>query len=126
MRQIDMEGIGHFVHSNGDETLTIIVRVALAEEINTAYMQTALEKAALRYPNFHSVFASTGKGLVYEFSEEKPVLQTGDQKRKLGSSELHSFPYCVSCEGNMLKLSVHHSITDGYGTTEFVKTLLYY
>jgi len=126
MRQIDMEGIGHFVHSNGDETLTIIVRVALAEEINTAYMQTALEKAALRYPNFHSVLASTGKGLVYEFSEEKPVLQTGDQKRKLGSSELHSFPYCVSCEGNMLKLSVHHSITDGYGTTEFVKTLLYY
>ena len=97
MRQIDMEGIGHFVHSNGDET-----------------------------PNFHSVLASTGKGLVYEFSEEKPVLQTGDQKRKLGSSELHSFPYCVSCEGNMLKLSVHHSITDGYGTTEFVKTLLYY
>ena len=55
MRQIDMEGIGHFVHSNGDETLTIIVRVALAEEINTAYMQTALEKAALRYPNFHCV-----------------------------------------------------------------------
>ena len=126
MRQIDMEGIGHFVHSNGDETLTIIVRVALTEEIDTAHMQTALEKAALRYPNFHSVLASTGKGLVYELSEEKPVLQTGDIKRKLGSSELHGFPYCVSCEGNMLKLSVHHGITDGYGTTEFVKTLLYY
>ena len=23
MRQIDMEGIGHFVHSNGEETLNI-------------------------------------------------------------------------------------------------------
>ena len=60
MRQIDMEGIGHFVHSNGDETLTIIVRVALAEEINTAYMQTArrwmrrsilLTKASRRSPS---------------------------------------------------------------------------
>ena len=126
MRQIDMEGIGHFVHSNGNETLTIIVRVALTDEIDTANMQTALEKAARRYPNFQSVLASTGNGLVYELSDEKPVLQTGDKKRKLGSSELHGFPYCVSCEGNMLKLSVHHGITDGYGTTEFVKTLLYY
>ena len=126
MRQIDMEGIGHFVHSNGNETLTIIVRVALTDEIDTAHMQTALEKAARRYPNFQSVLASTGKGLVYELSEEKPILQTGDIQRKLGSSELHGFPYCVSCKGNMLKLSVHHGITDGYGTTEFVKTLLYY
>lgn len=126
MRQIDMEGIGHFVHSNGDETLNIVVRVALTEDIDTASMQTALEKAALRYPNFHSVLASDGKGLVYEFSDEKPVLQIGDEKRKLGSSELNGFPYCVSCEGNMLKLSVHHGVTDGYGVTEFVKTLLYY
>ncbi len=126
MRQIDMEGIGHFVHSNGDETLNIVVRVALTEDIDTASMQTALEKAALRYPNFHSVLASDGKGLVYEFSDEKPVLQIGDEKRKLGSSELNGFPYCVSCEGKMLKLSVHHGITDGYGVTEFVKTLLYY
>ncbi len=126
MRQIDMEGIGHFVHSNGDETLNIVVRVALTEDINTASMQTALEKAALRYPNFHSVLASDGKGLVYEFSDEKPVLQIGDEKRKLGSSELNGFPYCVSCDGKMLKLSVHHGITDGYGVTEFVKTLLYY
>ena len=126
MRQIDMEGIGHFVHSNGNETLTIIVRVALTDEIDTAHMQTALEKAARRYPNFQSVLASTGKGLVYELSEEKPILQTDNQKKKLGSSELHGFPYCVSCKGNMLKLSVHHGITDGYGTTEFVKTLLYY
>ncbi len=126
MRQIDMEGIGHFVHSNGDETLNIVVRVALTEDIDTALMQTALEKAALRYPNFHSVLASDGKGLVYEFSDEKPVLQIGDEKRKLGSSELNGFPYCVSCDGKMLKLSVHHGITDGYGVTEFVKTLLYY
>lgn len=126
MRQIDMEGIGHFVHSNGDETLNIVVRVALTEDIETALMQTALEKAALRYPNFHSVLASDGKGLVYEFSDEKPVLQIGDKKRKLGSSELNGFPYCVSCDGKMLKLSVHHGITDGYGVTEFVKTLLYY
>ena len=126
MRQIDMEGIGHFVHSNGDETLNIVVRVALTEDIDTALMQTALEKAALRYPNFHSVLASDGKGLAYEFSDEKPVLQIGDEKRKLGSSELNGFPYCVSCGGKMLKLSVHHGITDGYGVTEFVKTLLYY
>lgn len=126
MRQINMEGIGHFVHSNGDETLNIVVRVALTEDIDTASMQTALEKAALRYPNFHSVLASDGKGLVYEFSDEKPVLQIGDEKRKLGSSELNGFPYCVSCDGKMLKLSVHHGITDGYGVTEFVKTLLYY
>lgn len=126
MRQIDMEGIGHFVHSNGDETLNIVVRVALTEDIDTALMQTALEKAALRYPNFRSVLASDGKGLVYEFSDEKPVLQIGDEKRKLGSSELNGFPYCVSCDGKMLKLSVHHGVTDGYGVTEFVKTLLYY
>ena len=126
MRQIDMEGIGHFVHSNGNETLNIVVRVALTEDIDTASMQTALEKAALRYPNFHSVLASDGKGLAYEFSDEKPVLQIGDEKRKLGSSELNGFPYCVSCGGKMLKLSVHHGITDGYGVTEFVKTLLYY
>lgn len=126
MRQIDMEGIGHFVHSNGDETLTIIIRVALTEDINTSHMQTALEKAAQRYPNFHSVLASSGNGLVYELSDDKPVLLTGDKKRKLASKELHGFPYCVSCEGNMLKLSVHHGITDGYGATEFVKTLLYY
>lgn len=126
MRQIDMEGIGHFVHSNGDETLNIVVRVALTENIDTALMQTALEKAALRYPNFHSVLVSDGKGLAYELSDEKPVLQIGDEKRKLGSSELNGFPYCVSCDGKMLKLSVHHGITDGYGVTEFVKTLLYY
>lgn len=126
MRQIDMEGIGHFVHSNGDETLNIVVRVTLTENIDTALMQTALEKAAMRYPNFHSALASDGKGLVYVFSNEKPVLQIGDERRKLGSSELNGFPYCVSCEGNILKLSVHHGITDGYGVTEFVKTLLYY
>ena len=126
MRQIDMEGIGHFVHSNSNETLNIVVRVALTEDIDTVRMQTALEKAAMRYPNFHSVLASDGKGLGYELSNKKPVLQISDKRRKLGSSELHGFPYCVSCDGNMLKLSVHHSITDGYGTTEFVKTLLYY
>ena len=126
IKQIDMESIGHFVHSNGNETLTIVLRVALTEEINTAHMQTALEKAAQRYPNFHSVLASGGKGLVYELSNDKPVLQDGDKKRKLASDELHGFPYCVSCEGNMLKLSVHHGITDGYGATEFIKTLLYY
>ncbi len=126
MRKIDMESIGHFVHSNGNETLDIVVRVTLTEEIDAALMQLALEKAAMRYPNFHSVLASDGKGLVFELSDEKPVLQTGDKKRKLGSSELHGFPYCVSCEGNVLKLSVHHGVTDGYGVTEFVKTLLYY
>ncbi len=126
MRQIDMEGIGHFVHSNSNETLNIVVRVALTEDIDTVLMQTALEKAAMRYPNFHSVLASDGKGLGYELSNKKPVLQISDKRRKLGSSELHGFPYCVSCDGNMLKLSVHHGVTDGYGVTEFVKTLLYY
>ena len=126
INQIDMESIGHFVHSNGNETLTIVVRVTLTEEINTAHMQTALEKAAQRYPNFHSVLATDGKGLAYELSNDKPVLQAGDKKRKLASDRLHGFPYCVCCEGNMLKLSVHHGITDGYGVTEFIKTLLYY
>ena len=96
IKQIDMESIGHFVHSNGNETLTIVLRVALTEEINTAHMQTALEKAAQRYPNFHSVLASGGKGLVYELSNDKPVLQDGDKKRKLASDELHGFPAICS------------------------------
>ena len=74
MRQIDMEGLGHFVHSNGNESLNIVVRVALTEDIDTARMQTALEKAAMRYPNFRSVLASDGKGLVYELSDEKPEI----------------------------------------------------
>lgn len=126
VRQIDMEGLGHFVHSNGNESLDIVVRVTLTEDIDTALMQTALEKAAMRYPTFHSVLASDGKGLVFRLSDEKPVLQIGDERRRLGSSALHGFPYCVSCDGKTLKLSVHHGITDGYGVTEFVKTLLYY
>lgn len=92
MRQIDMEGIGHFVHSNGDETLTIIIRVALTEDINTSHMQTALEKAAQRYPNFHSVLASSGNGLVYELSDDKPVLLTGDKKKKARIKRASRFP----------------------------------
>ena len=68
MRQIDMEGIGHFVHSNGKETLNIVVRVALTADIQPAHMQAALEKAAMRYPNFRSVLASDGRGLVYVYS----------------------------------------------------------
>lgn len=105
IKQIDMESIGHFVHSNGNETLTIVLRVTLTEEINTAHMQTALEKAAQRYPNFHSVLASGGKGLVYELSNDKPVLQDATKKessRQTSFTVFHTvFPARAICSSSV-------------------------
>ena len=126
MFQIGMEGLGHYVHSNGDETLVIIIRVNLKEEIQFDCMQRALEMAAARYKLFHSVLASEGRGLVYKESSQKPVLQKTGKRFRLGSDMLSHFPYRVSCSGNELTASIHHGLTDGYGAMQFVKTLLYY
>ena len=126
MRKIDMEGLGHFAHSHGKETLVIAWKAHLTEEIQTEAMQAALEKAVLRHPNFRSVLVSDGRGLAYELSDEKPVLLKEDGRYELGSKALAHFPYRVSCVGKELKLFCHHGLTDGFGSEEFFKTLLYY
>ena len=121
-----MEGIGHFAHSNGDETLTILTRISLKEPIAVEAMEKALARTALRYPNFHAVLASTGKGIVYKESNDSPVLQKENGPYHLGSQQLAGFPYRVSASGNVLTVSSHHGLSDGHGVMEFVKTLLFY
>ena len=126
MLQIGLEGLGHYVHSNCEETLVILVRIQMKEEIKFDSMQRALELTALRYKLLRCSLASEGKGLFYQESARMPALQKEDRKYHLGSAELSHFPYRVSCKGKSLTISIHHGLTDGYGATEFVKTLLYY
>ena len=126
MFQIDMLGLDLFERSNGDESLVIVVRLNFRETIQYDCMQRALERAAMRYKLFHSVLASTGEGLIFQESSQKPVLKRDNRKYRLGSEELAHFPYRVSCQEKELTISLHHGITDGYGAVEFTKTLLYY
>lgn len=126
MRQIDMESLVHYEHSHDDESLVIVARVILKEEIRSDCMQRALEQAVKRHRLFRCMLASEGRGLVYRETSAKPVLQKRRKKFRLGSAELNHLPYRISCHGRELMLSLHHGLTDGYGTVEFIRTLLYY
>lgn len=126
MRNIDMEGTVHLYRNNNEGSLVIVVRTTLKEDISYDKMQAALCKAALRYPNFHSVIASDGKGGYYEDATQDPILKTEDKPYRLGTKEVNYYPYSVCALGRQLKITAFHCLTDGFGIYEFLKTILYY
>ena len=100
----------------------------LYENIQPAHLQAALEKIMPRFPSFA---AKLRKGLFWYFldhnanapliREESPYLY-----RKIHPQEERGFLFRVSYYQKRVSLEMFHTLSDGYGGIEFLKSLIFH
>ena len=128
MKHITLTNYSHFVHGNKENSTILHVQMEMKEPIEEIALIRAAEQTMKRYPAFAMRLVWTSDGFEYEENKRPaPVfsLQEGKQYH-LGSEETNGYLFRISFRDNAIVLSLHHSITDGRGVMEFVKTLLYY
>lgn len=124
-----IDNTGKIFHAVSDATNSSVFRVSaiLQEKVNPNLLQEALDIVALRFP---TLTVRVRKGLFWDFMERndeqlivKPEVDypCGPIDRKENNAYLIRILYF----GKRVSVEIFHSLTDGGGAAEFLKTLLY-
>lgn len=103
------------------------ISAELCERVDPDVLQSALKQTLLRFPTFD---VRMQKGLFWYYFENNPGeaainLETAPICRPIDLKETHGYLFRVSYYSNRISLEVFHVLSDGTGTTAFLKALLY-
>ncbi len=115
-----------FLYSSWDTFSNVIRRkVGLYKDIEFDVLNEAVQEAAVRYPYFCRKIVKIVDEYDVVFNEAAVPVCKGDTPLILGSREANGHFMAVSCAGNEIIFDIYHSMTDGKGLMEWVKTVLY-
>lgn len=128
MLKISTDNYWHIGNANSENSLVILFRAELNEAVQPEALRKAAELAIKRYPSLAVRLCEKNHEIFY-LENSSPIPVTPYQKDKhysLGTEETGFYLFRISFEEKAIRLYLHHSLTDGYGVTEFMKTLLLY
>ncbi len=115
-----------FLYSSWDTFSNVIRRrVGLKKDIDLNTLDEAVQEAAKRYPYFCRKIVNKDGEYDIVFNEAAIPVRGGDTPIVLGSKEAGGHFMAVSCAGREIIFDIYHSMTDGKGLMEWVKTVLY-
>ena len=125
--KIDNTGKIFHAVSNASNSAVFRVSITLHETIDPKILQEALDIVVLRFP---TLTVRVRKGLFWDFLEQNDqVLKVKEETdypcAPIDRKENNAFLIRVLYFGKRIAVEVFHSLTDGGGAAEFVKTLTY-
>lgn len=125
--KIDNTGKIFHAVSNASNSAVFRVSMTLHETIDPKILQEALDIVVMRFP---TLTVRVRKGLFWDFLEQNDqVLQVKKESdypcAPIDRKENNAFLIRVLYFGKRISVEVFHSLTDGGGAAEFLKTLAY-
>ncbi len=125
--RIDNTGKIFHAVSNTDNSYVFRVSMIMKEKVDPGVLQEALDVIAPRFP---TLTVRVRKGLFWDYMEKNEELlfvqkETDYPCSPIKPSETRGYLLRVLYFDRKISLEVFHSLTDGTGATEFLKTLVY-
>ena len=109
------------------DTFSHVMRmtIKLKEDIDADILNDAVQSASKRYPYFCIKAVRHDEDYDILNNDLPIVVKKGKDALALGSKEANFHFWAVSYDGCEIVCDASHNLTDGYGTTELCKTILY-
>lgn len=125
--RIDNTGKIFHAVSNTDNSYVFRVSVVMKEEVDPEVLQDALDVIAARFP---TLTVRVRKGLFWDYMEKNDEMlfvqkETDYPCSPIKPTESRGYLLRVLYFNRKISLEVFHSLTDGTGAMEFLKTLVY-
>lgn len=110
----------------GKINYTVRILLHLTEEVDSAYLEKAVQKAMTRYPYFSKQLIRQGEEyLIVDNKRPVAVYENKGETRTLNSAGVNFHMVSVDYSGNTLGFNASHILAGGCGLFEWIKTVLY-
>ena len=110
----------------GKINYTVRILLHLTEEVDSAYLEQAVQKAMTRYPYFSKQLIRQGEEyLIVDNKRPVAVYENKGETRTLNSAGVNFHMVSVDYSGNTLGFNASHILAGGCGLFEWIKTVLY-
>lgn len=115
---------------NTQETVACVPRhtIRMSEEVKPALLEHAVGQALLRFPHMMLGVEHTETAFRYVQNVRPPKVLPfdGAQTRyTIGSADTGGYLFLVGYQGDTITMEYQHSVSDGRGFEEFIKTVLF-
>lgn len=115
------------VVSNKHRTNLFSIAFSLTERVNPVVLQEALQLTIMRFPSFKMRLRS---GMFWFYLEENKQLPLVEKENAhilepIDKYQSRGYLFRVVYFENKITMEVFHTLTDGYGATEFMKSLVF-
>ena len=119
--------VNNLIYASGSEMIgTLRTCIILTEPVDRNVLENALRKAAVRFPYFCVKLIRRGQEYRMVTNDLPFVISPGGRAVTLGTEESNYHLFAFAYEGCRLYVDTSHFITDGYGKTPFMLTILYH
>ncbi|MBP0972439.1 MAG: hypothetical protein J5851_00875 [Oscillospiraceae bacterium] len=120
------EKVNHLIYA-ADQDLHNSIRlgITLTEPVDPDALRAALPLAAKRFPFFAVKLVKVGEELRFEPNDAPFVVSADGGTVTLGTEESNGHLFAFAYQGNTLYVDLSHFVSDGNGSFQFLKTLLY-
>ena len=112
--------------SHKDNPYVIRIHMRLQDAIDSAVLRRAVDTTMKRYPYFCVKLQARGDGFIFAENRKPVVISDSRQGAELNSPEANEHLLLFSYHDDWLVMDIFHGLTDGAGTYEVIRTLLYY
>lgn len=116
----------YFYGSCDENPNTFRIKFRLKDTVDVNSLQQAAEQALKRYPYYSVRCILSDQEYMLESNCEPFVVFNTDQPVELGGKENNFYFLAISCWQDTVWFHTFHGLTDGCGTMNFARTVLYY
>lgn len=115
------------VVSNRHRTNLFSIAFSLTEKVDPVCLQEALQITIMRFPSFRMRLRSGFFWFYLEENKQMPVVEKENAAilEPIDKYQSRGYLFRIAYFENKITMEVFHSLTDGYGATEFMKALVY-
>ncbi|MCI5704039.1 hypothetical protein [Agathobaculum sp.] len=115
---------------NTHETVACVPRhtIRMSEKVKPALLEQAVGQALLRFPHMMLAIEPTETSFRYVHNVRPPKVLPFDGARTrytIGSADTGGYLFLVGYQDDTITLEYQHSVSDGRGFEEFIKTVLF-
>lgn len=113
--------------TNPKHSCVFRISVNMAEKVNRALLQRAVEDLKPRFPTLYVRLRRGIFGNYYEYNERMPKVREESpyMNAHIDAHANNGYHFTVFCYNNRITLETFHSLCDGTGALEFTKALAY-
>jgi len=125
-RQLDNAAKIFPPNSSKQDTKVFRFDCRLKEEVDAEILQKALDKTMLSFPLYASIIRKGLFWYYFEASSIRPIVVPEKKPlcSRLYNEDIKSLLFEVSYLSRRINLEIHHSLTDGVGALQFLRTLV--
>ena len=109
-----------------DNPYAIRIRIRMQDDVDPVVLRRAVDATMERYPYFCVKLQARGDDFIFAENREPVVISDSEQGVTLNSAEANNHLLSFSYHADWLVMDIFHGLTDGTGTYEVIRTLLYY